>query len=140
MNAQASADGDYMDQMMKRANGASMDTSTVGHRGLSVSASAVNMGVEPELVRLRGRVHELESELTICKDELSRARSLIEQDKDSSTRLHTCTIHTCKYAHKIVEFSPNPSHSPFLVFSSLESTKSITKQGHVAVLLETSRD
>lgn len=116
MNAQASTDGDYADQMMKRANGASMDTSTMGHRGLSVSASAVSMGVEPELVRLRGRVHELESELTICKDELSRARSLIEQDKDSSTRLRADTC-TCIRANmhmkslKTLPASPTPPSS-----------------------------
>jgi chromosome segregation ATPase len=38
------------------------------------------------MMRLRTRVHELESELTICRDELGRARNLLEQDKDNSAR------------------------------------------------------
>jgi len=58
-------------------------------RGLSMSTSAIPGGAsinDSEMARMRLRIGELESELTICKDELSRARNLIDADKDTSMR------------------------------------------------------
>jgi len=57
-------------------------------RGLSASLSALpSQGMqELELQRLRSRLGEVESELTMCKDELQRTRSLLDSDKMSSMR------------------------------------------------------
>jgi len=57
-------------------------------RGLSASLSALPAGQasDSEIARLRSRVGELESELTICRDELQRTRALLDSDKMSSMR------------------------------------------------------
>mmetsp|Transcript_30669 Transcript_30669/g.71662 ORF Transcript_30669/g.71662 Transcript_30669/m.71662 type:complete len:374 (+) Transcript_30669:3-1124(+) len=59
---------------------------SIGDQRLSTSASAIPTAADGDVLRLRGRVHELESELTICRDELGRARNLLDQDKDNSAR------------------------------------------------------
>jgi len=86
--------GEVYERTLTRGNAVAADdpyhsmSRSIGGEGqrLSTSASAIPSATDGDVMRLRGRVHELESELTICRDELGRARNLIDSDRDNSAR------------------------------------------------------